>query len=333
MPGTRRFLTGASTTFGCFLLQWPHMAQSPTPNDDNADAFLIRQIRSGDQRAWRQLIERYSGRLLAFARTRLGKGSDAEDALQETFLGFVSSLRHFDEDRSLETYLFAILRYKIRELIEKRRRQPETLAGFDVDDDDPAAAIEAVEGETPSAIAARREQSRAASLVIADVLRRLTEELCARGKLEDVQVVELLFFVGLRNKEAGERLGRDEKAVAGVKFRALGRLREFLDEAVRDGRFDPASMPVDDLLTDDSSISQIWRRNRISCVKRSTMGSYLLGALDEQWEAFTRFHLEDIGCLMCRANLEDLSGPEGEAIRQETAEQWFASSVGFLSRT
>src|SRR5262245_20982297 len=157
--------------------------------DENPDLYLIRQIRAGDQRAWRQLIERYQGRLLAFARSRLGDGAEAEDALQETMLGFVSSLRHYDEERSLETYLFAILRYKIRESLERLRRAPELATGFDVDDDTPALADPAT-GETPSRIAARHELTRKAAGVIADVLRNLIEELRDRDKLDDLQVVE-----------------------------------------------------------------------------------------------------------------------------------------------
>ena len=76
------------------------MSSSAAQSEENPDLFLIRQIRAGDQRAWRQLIERYQGRLLAFARSRLGDGAEAEDALQETLMGFVSSLRHLLPDRA-----------------------------------------------------------------------------------------------------------------------------------------------------------------------------------------------------------------------------------------
>ncbi|MEE8169904.1 MAG: sigma-70 family RNA polymerase sigma factor, partial [Phycisphaerae bacterium] len=256
------------------------MSAETTRTDDNADAFLVRQIRDGDQRAWSQLIARYQGRLFAFARSRLGDAADAEDALQETLLGFVSSLRHYDEERSLETYLFAILRYKIQELLTKRKRRPAVGVGFDPDEEGPRTPEPSTQ-ETPSGIADRRETTHRASRVLAAVLRRLIEELRDRDKLDDLKVIELLFFVGLRNKEAGKRLSRDEKAVAGVKFRAISRLREFLSEAVEAGQFDPATLPSEQFLTDDATISQVWRRYRLSCVKRSTIGSHLLGALDE----------------------------------------------------
>lgn len=303
-------------------------ALAPTPDDP--DLYLVRQIRNGDQRAWRQLIDRYEGRLLAFARSRLNDPADAEDALQETLMGFVSSLKHFDEERSLETYLFTILRYKIQEALTKKNRKADLAFGFDPDDDS-APSHEPADSETPSRIAARQEASRQAEKWIAASLRHLINELRDRDKLDDLQVVELLFFVGLRNKEAAEKLGREEKHVAGVKFRALARLQEFLRQAASDGRFDPAAIPLDGLLSDDNTISQIWRRHRLSCLKRTTIGSYLLGALEAHWENYTRFHLETVACLTCRANRDDLAQPESEALRPGRREELFASSVGFLS--
>jgi RNA polymerase sigma-70 factor (ECF subfamily) len=76
----------------------------------NADHFLVEQIRTGSEPAWRQLIDRYTGRLLAFARARTASLSDAEDLVQEAFVGFLQSLGHYDPSRPLETYLFTILR-------------------------------------------------------------------------------------------------------------------------------------------------------------------------------------------------------------------------------
>src|SRR5262245_59164675 len=88
---------------------------------DEADQYLVQQIRAGDPSAWKQLIDRYSGRLLAFARVRTASLSDAEDLVQETLIGFLQSLSHYDLSRSLETYLFTILRYKLYDLLRQRK--------------------------------------------------------------------------------------------------------------------------------------------------------------------------------------------------------------------
>ncbi|HVP10171.1 MAG TPA: sigma-70 family RNA polymerase sigma factor [Phycisphaerae bacterium] len=294
----------------------------------DADSFLIAAIRKGDQRAWRQLIERYQGRLLAFAKSRLGSVSEAEDVLQDAFLGFVTSLRHYDESRSLETYLFAILRYKIGESLARKNRRAEFTAGFDIEDDSPTLPDPAV-SETPSQMAAQHEREHRQAGVLATILRRLIEEFRDRGRLEDLQVIELLFFVGLRNKEAGEVLRRDEKAVAGVKFRALGRLREFLDELGGEDR----RLLEEGELSAETTISRVWRQRRLSCLKRSTIGSYLLGVLEEPWRTYTAFHLDTVKCLMCRANLDDLAAESIEDRRPDAglSERMFQSSVGFLS--
>ncbi len=293
----------------------------------DADQFLIEAIRRGDQRAWHQLIDRYQRRLFAFARSRLGNASEAEDALQETFLGFVTSLRHYDASRSLETYLFAILRYKIGEILTKKKRHPEYTAGFDIEDDSPRLP-EPTDSETPSQVAAQHERTDRQADVLASILRRLIEELRDRDKLEDLQVIELLFYVGLRNKEAGQLLDRDEKAVAGVKFRALARLREFLSDLEAEEQ----SLLPDQDLSSEATFSRVWRQRRLSCLKRSTIGSYLLGVLDEPWFSYTSFHLDSVKCLMCRANLDDLAEESESQPDNQRAEEMFQSSVGFLSR-
>jgi RNA polymerase sigma-70 factor (ECF subfamily) len=70
-----------------------------------AEKYLIEAVQRGDQQAWREVIARYQGRLLSFARRMLAQRGDAEDLVQETFLGLLRSLPNYDPARSLETYL------------------------------------------------------------------------------------------------------------------------------------------------------------------------------------------------------------------------------------
>jgi hypothetical protein len=50
----------------------------------------------------------------------------------------------------------------------------------------------------------------------------------------------------------------------------------------------------------------IWRRERVSCPTRDQLGGYLLEAGDPELLEYVRFHLEEIGCPYCQANLDDL---------------------------
>src|ERR1700759_1457509 len=88
------------------------------------DALLVRQGRAGDALAWRQLIERFEGRLLAFVDSRLRDRAATEDVVQETCIGFVKRLPHYDEKRDMEAFLCSIAAHKMTDHLRKQRRRP-----------------------------------------------------------------------------------------------------------------------------------------------------------------------------------------------------------------
>src|SRR6516164_7980277 len=90
----------------------------------DGDRLLIQQIRQGDERAWEGLIARYEGRLLAFVERRLHDRATSEDVVQETFIGFLNSLPHFDDRRELQTYLFTIASHKLTDHLRRTGRHP-----------------------------------------------------------------------------------------------------------------------------------------------------------------------------------------------------------------
>lgn len=82
----------------------------------------------------------------------------------------------------------------------------------------------------------------------------------------------------------------------------------------------------------DHSIGAIWRRTRLSCPTREQLGSYLLQALEGDWQEYIDFHLKTIGCSYCLANLSDLEALHNEAKpkTQERRRRYFESSAGYL---
>ncbi|MFN6128765.1 MAG: hypothetical protein ACK494_07700 [Planctomycetota bacterium] len=80
------------------------------------------------------------------------------------------------------------------------------------------------------------------------------------------------------------------------------------------------------------SVGDIWRRHRLSCPTREELGSYLLGAMMEDASTYSRFHVEQIGCRYCQANLEDLQSANSASATSATVRQrrdrFFQSSVG-----
>lgn len=80
------------------------------------------------------------------------------------------------------------------------------------------------------------------------------------------------------------------------------------------------------------SLGEIWRRHRLSCPTREQLGGLLLGTLPKPQSEYLRFHLDVVGCRLCRANLLDLQSQQEAAEAAKTRRRrYFQSSAGYLS--
>ena len=68
----------------------------------------LEALRGGDRREFARLVDAYSGPLYRLALKMLGNASDAEDALQNTFLKAFQHLDTFEGRSSLSTWLYRI---------------------------------------------------------------------------------------------------------------------------------------------------------------------------------------------------------------------------------
>ncbi len=171
------------------------------------DALLVRNVRAGDADAWRQLIERFEGRLLAFVDSRLRDRAASEDVVQETFIGFLTSLPHYDEKRDIEAYLFSIAAHKLTDHLRKQGRRPIDQFGSD----DHGRPLE--------------------ERLLTDSLGQLVREWLARGDYDRLRCMELLIVKGWANKDVARYLEITEQAVASYKFQTISRLKEMARRA------------------------------------------------------------------------------------------------------
>ena len=81
----------------------------------------------------------------------------------------------------------------------------------------------------------------------------------------------------------------------------------------------------------DHSLGAVWRRNHLTCPSRDQLGSFLLGALDDDYQEYIEFHLATVGCSFCNANLEDLRSMHRESsTAKQRRQRIFDSSAGLL---
>ena len=193
------------------------------------DVLLVRRVRAGDALAWGRLIERFEGRLLAFVDSRLRDRAASEDVVQESFVGFLTSLPHFDEKRDLEAYLFSIAAHKLTDYLRKLGRRPIDQFGSD----DHGRPLEEVAGgdRAASSIARGGERRAAEERFLGEAMGRLVHEWLQRGDFDRVRCVELLIVKGWANKDVARHLGLTEQAVASHKFQTIARLKEMARRA------------------------------------------------------------------------------------------------------
>ncbi len=83
----------------------------------------------------------------------------------------------------------------------------------------------------------------------------------------------------------------------------------------------------------EHSLGAIWRRERLTCPTREQLGSYLLQVLDEAEQEYVDFHLGEVGCPYCVANLADLQALQKEPLpaARERRRRFFETSAGYLN--
>lgn len=196
---------------------------------DESDRLLVAQVRKGDSQAWDEFIRRYEGRLLAFVESRLGNRATAEDVVQETFLGFLTSLPNYDDNTPLESFLFSIAAHKLTDVLRREGRRP-TIPLFLSDSDGRTREPEG-RARVASSLLRSKEGRSAEEHVIGECLQSLVQTWMERGEFERLSCIELLFVLGWSNKIVAERLGISEQAVANHKYYVVAKLKDAVTRA------------------------------------------------------------------------------------------------------
>ena len=74
-----------------------------------SDGELLTLLRSGDERAFVSLVQRYQGPMLRLATSFVPSQAVAEEVVQDTWLALLRGLDAFEGRSSLKTWLFSIL--------------------------------------------------------------------------------------------------------------------------------------------------------------------------------------------------------------------------------
>lgn len=203
---------------------------SPTPpparlsEGAEDEAALLRELRSGSERAYERLVRTEMARMLAVARRLLQNEEEARDAVQEAFVSAFRSIGHFEGGCRLSTWLHRIVVNAALMKLRSRKRRPEE----DIEDLLPQFQEDGHQvppsqdwAEPADALVERREVRE----LVRGSIDRLPETYRNVLMLRDIEE--------LTTEEAAEMLGITANAVKIRLHRARQALRTLLDPHLR----------------------------------------------------------------------------------------------------
>jgi len=92
------------------------------------DTTLVSQLKAGRESAFEEVLRRYEKKVYSLVRGLTRNDSDAQDALQETFLSVYRKIGTFKEASSLSTWIYRIAVNAALMTIRRRKRHDRTVS-------------------------------------------------------------------------------------------------------------------------------------------------------------------------------------------------------------
>ncbi len=183
--------------------------------DEQATRLMMRVKTARDERALRELIERYQGPVYTMAYRMLGNAADAEDTAQRTFIRVWKAAPDYEPEARFSTWLFTIVKNLV--FNETRRRQRKPVASLD-------AAAE--QGYAPGAAPEHAPDATLEHKELEAVVERALSTLAPKARM----AVQLRRYEDMGYEDIASVLGITVSATKSLLFRARNELRQRLAE-------------------------------------------------------------------------------------------------------
>jgi RNA polymerase sigma-70 factor (ECF subfamily) len=189
----------------------------------STSSSLIRGLKADDPEAWRRMSVVYGPLVYSWCRRTGLSGADVADVAQDVFLSVYRSIKGFRRERPGDTFcgwLWQITRNAVLSHFRRQASEPAGVGGSEARLRTEQIPAFFAPNEPPVELGSQGLIIRQALSVLRPEFEERTWKAFWRTAVD-----------GQSSSAVGEELGMSGGAVRNAKYRVLGRLREFLDEA------------------------------------------------------------------------------------------------------
>ena len=199
------------------LCAWPR--QAPANQHGANEVDLVARLQAGDEKAFREIVERFSPKIYRVCYGILRSREDADEIAQEVFVKVYFSIRGFGGRSSLYSWIYRIAVNECYGFLRKKRIR--LVYSSDSQDDMTALRLEAIaDGHpTPDRSAMQRDY-------INKLMARVPEEdrwLLISKEVEGLSVAELSEMTGVNENTIKVRLFRVRQSLIAAAARLRSR--------------------------------------------------------------------------------------------------------------
>ena len=184
------------------------------------DLTLVRRVKSGDQRAFRTLVERYQKKVYAVALGMLKDKEEAMDVAQEAFIKAYRALPQFRGESAFYTWLYRIAINTARNWLASQGRRPSAPNAIETEDGETFNETDNLTDiSTPESMVASREIAETVNAAIEELPEELRTAIVLR-EIEGMSYDDIAQSMDCPIGTVRSRIFRAREAIA-TKLRPL----------------------------------------------------------------------------------------------------------------
>ena len=191
------------------------------------DARLMLRVRDNDETAFRELVEKYQGRLVGILTHLVSDRETAQDLAQDVFLRVYRARERYVPTAKFSTWLFTITHNVASNSLRKSSRRKEINLVSSPSGSMPVRPLEMMAKEKSGLMPARQLLNSEMEQVMMTAIEQLGE----RQRIATM----LSKFEGMSYLEIGETMGLTTQAVKSLLSRARNNLKEILRPYLESG--------------------------------------------------------------------------------------------------